>query len=757
MKSTETILLILKLRYKRTINRYSKGLKFWKKKEKPAEKREATGRKKAKKPIGMIFILIYMVFVVFFTAFISVNKMGGELDRELFYSAMALVLGLLFLQSIIAETPNVSDASISSSFDVEWLLGFPIKIKVIYFLKLIELSVFNGVGWALIFPIQVAFFWFEGFRWTGPLIAFILTCFLNIVMGTFKIFKEIALKKFIKNLSHMKLIKSVLFIAGTFIFIFVYLSVTNPVPDNLLIKAAGSVFGKIFFFLPSALPVLAAKFVKEFYKITALGFMSGFELCLLVYAGGAAVASVIGNGDIFEASLSGHRGKTALKVKRTKEGFKIFGRETLRLIRDPLYSVQIFGPTLIMFFIFNYGSGSNSGLLSSGSERLPYITGAVAYFGGAYMLLTSVLTVLASENPSVWMLYTFPKNIYSIIKDKIIFFMSFALLFCLLMLSFGIIKNGLYTPRMFFISLASLAGIPIFAFLAGGLAILGTDLFEKEKNRQVSPGQTFLLMFLMPIYGAGFLTGSLWIQCVVFVLVLAFALSSWDRAKEQLPYMLDPEMAPKQSITLSDGLFSAMLFFILQNLAFLPLIIGFKSDKALFFSYNLAGLATVLIVFFNFRRMKIKVILEKTGLVIAPVKKIILPVVLLSVLAVLFAVVYLTYGSDIPYLKELLNKAGEKEGMTKGVLGFLLVVLAAPLFEEFIFRGLIFKALREKKGFLFSAAASAVIFGIIHPQAGVIPVTMLGFCAAFAFESSGTLIAPVLVHLIYNLSITLLS
>jgi membrane protease YdiL (CAAX protease family) len=79
-----------------------------------------------------------------------------------------------------------------------------------------------------------------------------------------------------------------------------------------------------------------------------------------------------------------------------------------------------------------------------------------------------------------------------------------------------------------------------------------------------------------------------------------------------------------------------------------------------------------------------------------------------------------------------------------------LTVLAAPLFEEFIFRGLIFGGLRRLMGALPAAAGSAALFAIVHPPLAMAPVFVLGLCAAWAYERSKSLLAPMLVHAAYN-------
>jgi len=82
-----------------------------------------------------------------------------------------------------------------------------------------------------------------------------------------------------------------------------------------------------------------------------------------------------------------------------------------------------------------------------------------------------------------------------------------------------------------------------------------------------------------------------------------------------------------------------------------------------------------------------------------------------------------------------------------------LAVVAAPIFEEFIFRGLIFGGLRRSLGFVPAALASAAIFAIVHPPASIIPVFGLGLSTAFAYERTRMLAAPMVVHAVYNATV----
>src|SRR5262249_43076873 len=79
-----------------------------------------------------------------------------------------------------------------------------------------------------------------------------------------------------------------------------------------------------------------------------------------------------------------------------------------------------------------------------------------------------------------------------------------------------------------------------------------------------------------------------------------------------------------------------------------------------------------------------------------------------------------------------------------------LALVAAPLFEEFIFRGLIFGGLRRSFGLWPATLVSAAMFAIMHPAISMLPVFVMGVCAALVYERTRSLLAPMLTHAVYN-------
>jgi membrane protease YdiL (CAAX protease family) len=80
-------------------------------------------------------------------------------------------------------------------------------------------------------------------------------------------------------------------------------------------------------------------------------------------------------------------------------------------------------------------------------------------------------------------------------------------------------------------------------------------------------------------------------------------------------------------------------------------------------------------------------------------------------------------------------------------------VIAAPLFEEWVLRGILYRSLRRNWGVALSVASSAVLFATLHPAAGAVPLVTLGVMTALAVEKTGRLWPSILIHAGYNFMI----
>ena len=121
---------------------------------------------------------------------------------------------------------------------------------------------------------------------------------------------------------------------------------------------------------------------------------------------------------------------------------------------------------------------------------------------------------------------------------------------------------------------------------------------------------------------------------------------------------------------------------------------------------------------------------------------------LIGVAAAAIAFLYISVARHTPLFEQAHQTL--LFGNHDGVLSAVLAIVAAPVFEEFIFRGLIFGGLRRSMELAGSVLASAGIFAIVHPPASVIPVFGLGVATALVYERTKLLIGPITAHAAYN-------
>jgi membrane protease YdiL (CAAX protease family) len=90
-------------------------------------------------------------------------------------------------------------------------------------------------------------------------------------------------------------------------------------------------------------------------------------------------------------------------------------------------------------------------------------------------------------------------------------------------------------------------------------------------------------------------------------------------------------------------------------------------------------------------------------------------------------------------------------------LAVISAVVAAPFFEEVIFRGLLFATFRRRFGLVVSALASALIFAVAHGYGwvGLVSVLWSGVLWAWSYERTRSLVPGMLAHAAVNLLATL--
>jgi membrane protease YdiL (CAAX protease family) len=223
------------------------------------------------------------------------------------------------------------------------------------------------------------------------------------------------------------------------------------------------------------------------------------------------------------------------------------------------------------------------------------------------------------------------------------------------------------------------------------------------------------------------------------------------RCMSMLP--MGTSRSPPARVSVSDGLIAALIFFVLQGL-----VVGIQLaiDRTLVATAGMIWTAFCSAGAVTYGLMRL--VYWRSGAAGVPrmfnagAGRALMWGAVGGVLAALSGVIYL---QTIIWF-DLFHETRQAMKLPDTVLTMVvaaIVIVAAPVFEEFIFRGLIFGGLSRSLGLPSAVTASAAIFAIVHPAVSVIPVFVLGLCTALIYERTRMLAAPIVVHMVYNAAV----
>jgi membrane protease YdiL (CAAX protease family) len=103
------------------------------------------------------------------------------------------------------------------------------------------------------------------------------------------------------------------------------------------------------------------------------------------------------------------------------------------------------------------------------------------------------------------------------------------------------------------------------------------------------------------------------------------------------------------------------------------------------------------------------------------------------------------------------QELGADQGTAGLIAAGLVVILVAPLAEEFFFRGFFYRALRNRFPVLVAAALDGLVFGFIHWDFSsahglliVPPLAILGLILCLIYERTGSLFPVIAIHAVNN-------
>jgi membrane protease YdiL (CAAX protease family) len=631
-------------------------------------------------------------------------------------------------------------------WDLEWLATLPLPLSTLLSARIFARSISSPMGLSALLPFLSVVAWKSGYGYTAPLMGLAATIPLLVIAATAQTICDTGLRLRLgpSQLRNFQALVAIGAVAA------LYLAISPGMPSkNGLVLGWAYTLPAWAFWTPPGLAIQAITSTAPLWTAQAFGLLLA-EALLLAALGvlllnyqlrsGVVAAGVRESGrrEAVRKAKGGPASRVLLTPIQARE-LRLLGRDRNFLVQTMVMPVVLVGAQ-----IFLNGSGA---ALFSGLNQHPEHIAALAFGTAAYALMFSAFQTLNAEGQALWILYCVPQTLASVLRQKAALWAVVCLIYPLAIFGAAIAVSGAVSLQLLGVAALVLLGIPVFATIATSLGVFACDPLSQNVQRRVKVSYTYLYLLLSSFYIYSVYANSFWQRLSLLILTALLALALWQKARDQLPFLLDPAASPPARVSVSDGLIAALLFFVLQSVVmiFRSLAVETLTGFDLLIAFSIAGAATFAIMRLTFWRLHSEGVPRTFG----PGTPAALLWGVLGGLAA--AAVALLYLKLLP-LMSLFQQAGETAalGQEDKLLIAILAICAAPIFEEFIFRGLIFGGLRRSMGLAASVLGSAAIFAIVHPPPSVIPVFGLGIATALIYSRTRLLIGPMAAHAAYN-------
>jgi membrane protease YdiL (CAAX protease family) len=661
-----------------------------------------------------------------------------------------LAVSLLALAALLVALAGREIAR--PEWDLEWLATLPLPMSTLLASRLTERVLTNSPGFLALAPFLSVLAWFCGYRWAAPVLGTGFAVALLVLVATLQTVADTGLRLSLPphRLRNFHATVSIIALPALF------LAISMAFPGSTFMLSFASALPEWTRWLPSGLAVQALASTDPVHALLLIGLML-VEIAAVVLAGMWLLARQLRNG-VVSVGVREAAGRVAngrrrgLAPRRSPVLISaVQRRELLLLARDRTFMVQtLVLPLSIVGMQVLLNVHTN---IFVGAVDTPSTLAALAFGLAAYTLMFSAFQTLNAEGQALWILYCVPHSLEAVLRQKARLWSVVAIIYPLAVFVIAVVVAGGVSAAFLASAAIVLVGVPIFATIAVALGVFGCDPLAQDVRRRVRPTYLYLYMVLVSLYAYAIFSGTIWQRGALMILSGLLAVALWQKARDQLPYLLDPSASPPAHVSVSDGLIAALLFFVLQALLSL---FEMQFARSHLLTTNMVWVAFCGAGAVTYAAMRL-VYWRAHTVGVPRVWASGLPRALVwgfagGTAAALAGFLYIEVALALDLFPGLRRASLlANRDATLWLAG--IATVAAPIFEEFIFRGLIFGGLRRSLGFVPAAMASAAIFAIVHPPPSVIPVFLMGLAAAFAYERTGMLAAPMTVHAVYNAAV----
>ena len=391
------------------------------------------------------------------------------------------------------------------------------------------------------------------------------------------------------------------------------------------------------------------------------------------------------------------------------------------------------------------------GLLAEARGAWNFLCGAAIVFG-TYFIAVLGPKSLASEGSALWIALTWPRGLESLLKAKARLWTLIASAIVGVVLLYAAYAFPADSWR---IALVAAAWVVFARSVADKAVTLATVTAPSGETQAVPTGRRWAVYLGTFAFAIGVISGQ-WSVAVagVFYSVMTAA-AMWQNFRARLPFLYDPWSERPPPPTLMHAMIAITLL-IEGGAIFGGVAQTFASPDTLAVTRAIAYAASALCV-----SAAVAIYLGRRGVSLgdtwrwgtgASSWRVAGWMLLGAAAGLALGIVGREYGALL-WNGGWLGDQAEPAVPHLRQASIAMAVFVAPFAEEYLFRGLLYRALDREWGGWRAVAGSAVFFALYHPFVSWLPVGCLGALNAVLFKRTGYLAPSVVAHMVYNAAI----
>jgi membrane protease YdiL (CAAX protease family) len=508
----------------------------------------------------------------------------------------------------------------------------------------------------------------------------------------------------------------------------------------------------------------------------SFSFVTGVLICWV--AAGVTIAGSVGfsvwgaqQGLAGNFASSG-RAPSAARAKRTgtRPPFQrdpLYRKEFLWFARDRSAIVQTI---LIPLTVAGIQMFNLRGVLSHAQGAWNYICGAGIFFGTYFLWILGPRS-LQSEGQALWIALTWPRGMEDLLKAKAWLWSMISSALVALVLAYACF---VFPHEIWKIGLVGFGWFIFSRSMAEKSVTLVTVTPASGEAEKIPWGRRWAAQLGMLTFAIGVLTEQWHIAIMGIVYSYVTAAAMWESFRARLPYLYDPwsERVPPPPTLMHAMISISILVEGGAVITGIVQVVAGRQNVAMAQAIGYAVCALIVSVcvvsFLRNRHVTLRdvVVWKAKSRIVRDhhpsgrrlgLDDLNTPVALLTgacggLALGLLAHVYLAALEHFPAAAELVRNAHEQ--MTRipdlRIWYAVMAVGFAPFAEEYLFRGLLYRALDREWGGWRAVIGSAAFFAIYHPPLSWLPVALLGAANAVLFKKTGRLAPAIALHMVYN-------